>query len=271
MLRTEFYEEKLFDYLTRAIPQHSDTICAEIDKILTKAQANDEVFRFILREVFNHFVSSKDIVRGYVAPENVWVHIAEKWYIPFAHWSTDEYIENLKKEVPKRKPNLIGKPAPPLENLTILPPEHFKAAALDTTIKFDVYAGVIIQDFRKELKSKYTVIYFWEYSCGHCQKGIRELFNIWQELKDKGLQVITVQTYFSARKDKGKWIDFVNEHELFGWVNAWSPYSYKYKELYNVANVPVMYLLDENYNIIIRNIVAEQVKEFFDNQKMNEK
>jgi len=255
MLRIPFYEEKVLEYLTRVIPQHPDTICVETDKILAKAQANDEIFRCILVSVFNHYVSSKVI-----AHENVWVHIADKWYIPFAKWSADDYIEKLKKEVADRKPNLIGNLAPPIEMLMVLSPDHFKAAALDTAIKFDVHVGTQIQDFRKTMKSKYTVLYFWDYSCGHCKQGIQELHKAWEDLKDSGLQVITIQA-ISTREAKGKWIDFANEHNLFGWTNAWCPYTYKFKELYNLSSFPSLYLLDEEHKIILKNIGPEQLKD----------
>ena len=271
MLRTQFYEEKLFEYIQRVIPQHTDTINAELDKILTRAHAvNDEVFRFILRNVFNHFAGSQEIIRGSVVPENIWVHLAEKWFIPYSHWSTEEFIENLSNEVTKRKPNLIGAIAPPMEMLMILPPEHFRAAASDTAIKHDLHAGRMVNDFRtdNQLKNKFTVLYFWDFDCGHCRRGIQELFEVWEEYKDKGMQVITVQTVVSDGRGKGRWIDFVNEHNLFGngWINAWSPYSYKYKEMYNIATVPVTYLLNENFEIILRGIVTEHVKDFFENQ-----
>jgi thiol-disulfide isomerase/thioredoxin len=255
MLRMPFYEEKVMDYLTRVIPQHPDTICVETDKILAKAQANDEIFRCILVSVFNHYVSSKVI-----AHENVWVHLADKWYIPFAKWSADDYIEKLKKEVADRKPNLIGHLAPPIEMLMVLSPDHFKAAALDTAIKFDVHVGTQVQDFRKTMKSKYTVLYFWDYSCGHCKTGIQELHKVWEDLKDKGLQVITIQA-ISSREAKGKWVDFANEHNLFGWINAWCPYTYKYKELYNLSSFPSLYLLDEEHKIILKNIDPEQLRD----------
>ena len=255
MLRTPLYEEKLMDYLTRVIPQHPDTICIEVDKILMKVRDNDEIFRTILITVFNHYASSKVIVH-----ENVWVHIAEKWYIPFSTWSADDYIEKLKTEVTNRKPNLIGHLAPPIEMLMVLPTDHFKAAALDTAIKFNVHAGTQVQDFRKTLKSKYTVLFFWDYSCGHCKQSIQELFQVWEELKDKGLQVITIQAV-SSREAKGKWIDLVNEYNLFGWINAWTPYTWEHKETYNISSFPTMYLLDEDYKIILKNIVPETLRE----------
>ncbi len=256
MLRTPFYDDKVIEYVTRVIPQHPDTICVELDKILAKAKANDEIFRCILVSVFNYYVKSKVMVH-----ENVWVHLADKWYIPYATWSTDDYIETLRKEVAKKKPNLIGEHAPPMEMLQALPPDHFKAAALDTAIKFDLYAGVQIKDFRQSLKSKYTAILFWDYACSHCKKTIQDLFQVYEEYKGKGLQVITVQTVIS-KEAKGKWIDFVNEHNLFGWTNAWSPFSNKYRDLYDVSMTPIIYLLDEDEVIIGKRLVPEQIKDF---------
>ena len=260
MLRTPFYDKKVLEFLTRVIPQHHDTISAEADKMLAKAKANDDIFRCVLITIFNHYVQSKVMVH-----ENVWVHLAEKWYIPHANWSTatDEYKETLKKEVEKKKPNLIGKPAPPIEMLQALPPEHFKAAALDTAIKFDLYAGVSIKDFRQSVKGKYTAILFWDSGCSHCKKDIQELFQIYEEYKNKGLVVITVQT-LNSKEGKGNWIDFVNEHSLFGWTNAWAPYSSKWRELYDVSMTPLLYLLDEKETIIGKRLVPEQIKDFID-------
>jgi len=264
MLRMPSYEEKLMEYITKVIPQITDSICMEIDKILKKAQENDEVFNCILVSLYNHYSKMLEVIvdKG-IVPENIWVHLVEKWYIPFAHWSSDDFIKQRKKDVADRKHNLIGHMAPPMVMLMSLPPEHFKAAAKDTAIKFDLHAGKMIQDFRKELKSKYTVLYFWDYTCGHCKRGIQDLFHAWEELKDNGLQVITVQTYLTDRKDKGKWLDFVNENNMFGqgWFNAWSPYDNKFRDLYNTTNVPVMYLLDENYTIILKRISAEHLKD----------
>jgi len=258
MLRIPFYEASLMRFMTEVIPQYPDTICVEADKILIKAKTNDEIFRCVLVSLFNYYVKSKVMVH-----ENVWVHLAEKWYIPYAKWSTDDYLETLKKEVAKKKPNLIGLHAPPMEMLQVLPPDHFKAAALDTAIKFNLYAGVTINDFRQNVKGKYAAIFFWDYSCGHCKKSIEELFEVYETYKDKGLVVITVQTVIS-KEAKGKWIDYINDHQMFGWTNAWSPFSNKYKDLYDISSTPLLYLLDEKGDIIGKRLVAEQIKDFID-------
>jgi alkyl hydroperoxide reductase subunit AhpC len=265
MLRIPYYEEKLFDYMTKVIPQYPDTICAEAGKILAKAKANDEIFRCVMVSLFNHYGNSNVIVH-----ENVKLCLAEKWYIPYATWSKDEVIDTWKKYVEENKSNRIGQPAPAIEPLIILPPEHFKAAALDTAIKFDIHAGKVIADFRKELKKKYTVLFFWDYSCGHCKKSIQELSEVWEEVKNDNWQIITVQTV-NTREAKGKWIDLVNEHDYFGWINAWSPYAYKYedhyRETYGLSTVPKIFILDENSNIFLKNIVPEQLKDIILNIK----
>ena len=266
MLRTPFYEEKVLDFMSRVIPQHTDTICIEADKILTKVKANEEMFRCILVLLFNHYVKSTVIVQGNVVPENVWIHLAEKWYIPYATWSSDDYIESLKSEVEKKKSNLIGQPAPPMEMLMVLPPEHFRIAASDTAFKFDLHAGRMYDDFRRGLLGKYTAIVFWDYSCGHCKKALEEMFQVYETHKDKGFTVITVQTV-NTKEAKGKWIDFVNEHQMFGWTNAWSPYSNKYRDFYNVSMTPLFFLLDEKGDIILNRITAEHINNFLEVQK----
>jgi thiol-disulfide isomerase/thioredoxin len=258
LLRTPLYEDKVIDFMTRVIPLHPDTICAEADKILAKAREDDDIFRCVLVTLFNYYVTSKVTVH-----ENVWVHLADKWYIPYATFSSADYLETLKKEVEKKKPNLIGQHAPPMEMLQALPPEHFKAAAQDTAIRFDLYAGVSIKDFRQSVKSKYTAILFWDYSCSHCKKEIEALYQVWEEYKNRGLTVITVQTVIS-KEAKGKWIDYINDRQFFGWTNAWSPFSNKFKDLYDVSMTPSLFLLDEKGIIIGKRLVSEQIKDLID-------
>ncbi|GHT23935.1 hypothetical protein FACS189430_08010 [Bacteroidia bacterium] len=255
MLRTPFYEEKLMEYFGKVIPQHPDTINLEADKILAKAQADPAVFRCVLVTLFNFYTKSQIMVH-----ENIWVHLADKWY-KHASWTSPDYLEKLAKEVDKRKTNLIGSYAPPMDMLMVLPPDHFKAAALDTAIKNDLHAGVPINDFRKSLKGKFTAILFWDISCSHCRKTIQDLYAEYEKLKEKGLTVITVQTV-NTKDAKGKWIDFVNEHQMFGWTNAWSPYSVKFRTAYDISTTPQLFLLNENEEIIGKRLTPEQLELF---------
>lgn len=83
---------------------------------------------------------------------------------------------------------------------------------------------------------------------------------IYQQLKDKGVKVLAIHMIASV-EGKRKWIDFVNEHRMYDWINAWSPYSYEYKDLYDVYSTPIIYILDENKKIIAKRISPEQITE----------
>lgn len=261
MLRTPLYEDKLLEYLNWFTRNHfsADTICAETDRMLNKAIANKEVFRCVLATMFNHFSQSDLMIR-----ENIWVNLVDKWYVPHADWGVN--VEEMKKSADKVRNTLIGKIAPPMEQLLVLPTGHFKAAALDTAIKNDIYAGTILPDFRKSIQSKYLVIIFWEVSCSHCKKTIQELWDVYETCKDKGLQVIAVQT-LRSKEGKVQWIDFINEHGMYDWINAWIIYDNKWHDLYEASVVPIIYLLNDKKEIIFKRIQPDQIKSFMEFQK----
>jgi thiol-disulfide isomerase/thioredoxin len=262
LLRTPIYERKLKDYVEKVIPQIPDSIIKELDIILTKAKPNEEVFRYLLVSFFNQFAQSQ--IMGFDA---VFVHLSEKYYIPYATWNDKDYIEKLKKEVVKRKPTLIGKVTPNLK-LVQLPTDHFLAARTDTALKSNPYVGDYINIH--DVKGKFTVLAFWETDCGHCKKAIPQLHAVYNSLKSKGVQVIAVHT-MSSVEGKRKWIDFINEHSLHDWINAWSPYSLEFKDIYDVYTTPVILVLDENKKIIAKRINPEQVQEIIEFELKREK
>ena len=256
MLRTPLYEKKLLEYLDWFTRNHLvmypvDTVCAELDRMLTKAKPVKAVFQCVLATMFNHFTKSELMVR-----ENIWVHLVDKWYVPYADWAN---VDELKKAADKVRSTLIGKVAPPLDQLLVLPPGHFKAAALDTAIKNDIHAGTIIPDFRKNIQSKYLAILFWDINCGHCKTTMQEMWDVFEAHKSKGLQVITVQV-LQSKEGKAKWIDFINEHGMYDWINAWIIYDNKWHDLYEASVVPIMYFLNEKKEIIFKRVQPDQIK-----------
>ena len=75
-----------------------------------------------------------------------------------------------------------------------------------------------------------------------------------------GLQVITIQA-INTKDAKGKWIDYANEHNLFGWTNAWAPYHNQWRDLYDASAFPIRFLIDDKGIIVSKGIVPEQIKE----------
>jgi thiol-disulfide isomerase/thioredoxin len=256
LLHTPLYEGKIMNYLTRAVPQHPDSLIVAVDFLLTGSKKDVELYRYMLITLFNHYAESK-----YIGMDGVYFHIAEYYYIPDATWSSPEFLAKLKQNLADNKPTLIGQTAPNLI-LREVPDEHFGMAAMDTTIKKDPHIG---QDFYlHDIDATYTILYFWEADCGHCQKTTPALHEVYTRIKDKGVEVLSVHVINSI-EGKEKWIDFVNENQLFGWKHCWSPYSNEFRNLYNLQSYPQLFVLDRDKIIVAKRVTPEQAEQIINN------
>jgi thiol-disulfide isomerase/thioredoxin len=256
LLHTPVYENKINNYISRAVTQHTDSLIAAVDFLLGGARGKEDLYRYLLITLFNHFADSK-----YMGMEVVYFHIAENYYIPDATWSSPDFISKLKENLERNKPTLIGEIAPNLI-LRRIPPEHFQMAAQDTAIKRDPHIG---EDFfLHDIDARYTILYFWEADCGHCKTITPALYEVYSRLKDRGVEVVAVHVINSI-EGKEKWIDFVNEHGLYDWINCWSPYSNEFRRLYNLQAYPQLYLLDRDKKIIGKRISPEQAELIINN------
>ena len=253
LLRTPLYEDKIMTYLTRVVPQIPDTLIRHVDYFIEKTKADSNLFRFMLITLFNHY--GKSNIMGMDA---VQVHIADKYYIHDSWWSDEKFITDLKSRVEKARPLLIGKIAPDAQ-LMLVPPEHFKSTVADTALRKFPHVGTQIT--LQQVKAKYLVLLFWEADCGHCKTVVPELYGVYEKsLRSLDVKVLAVSTLF-GEDGKAKWVDFVNEHGLYGWLNCWNPYSYDFKLKYDIITTPQIYILDENKKIIAKKIGPEQVED----------
>jgi thiol-disulfide isomerase/thioredoxin len=118
-----------------------------------------------------------------------------------------------------------------------------------------------------DVDADYTVLVFWEPTCSHCKKAIPKLHTIYKnELKDQNVKVLAVCTQF-GEDGKEKWVDFVNNHQLYDWINAWNPYDYKYKVVYDIRSTPQIYVLNKDKEIIGKKLGPENVPELIEAYK----
>ena len=256
LLHTPLYEGKIMNYLTRVVPQHPDSLIVAVDYLLSGSKKDKELYRYMLITLFNHFAESK-----FIGMDGVYFHIAEYYYIPDASWSSQEFLSKLKENLELNKPTLIGQTAPNLV-LRQVPDEHFGMAAQDTAIKKDPHIGY---DFNlHDVDARFTILYFWEADCGHCQKATPALHEVYTRLKDKDVEVISVHVINSV-EGKEKWVDFVNENHLLGWINCWSPYSNEFRRLYNLQSYPQLFVMDRDKLIVAKRVSPEQAEQIINN------
>jgi thiol-disulfide isomerase/thioredoxin len=262
LLRTPFYEQKIMTYIEKVAYQSPDSLIKSVDMLIEGSRSDPQLFRYMLITLFNHFAKSQ--IMGMDA---VYIHIADKYYIPEATWSDPEFISKLKDRVEKSKPTLIGTKATDIQ-LVRVSSDHFIQAGEDEDLKKNPYVGKFFQLY--DIDAKYTILYFWEADCGHCQKATPKLYEAYERLKDKGVEVVAVST-LSGEEGKVKWIDYINEHGFYDWVNCWNPYDFTYKNIYDVMTTPQLFILNAEKEIIAKRIAPEQAEKIIESMLDNEK
>ena len=196
----------------------------------------------------------------------VYIHIADKYYIPEADWSDPEFITKLKERVDKSKPTLIGTKATDIQ-LVEVHSDHFIQSLENEDLKKNPYVGKFFQLY--DVDAKYTILYFWEADCGHCKVATPELYEAYKRLKTKGIEVVAVNT-LSGEEGKIKWINYINENGFYDWVNCWNPYDFTYKNIYDIMTTPQLFVLNSDKEIVAKRIAPEQAEKIIESMLSNE-
>ncbi|MFC2112351.1 thioredoxin-like domain-containing protein [Bacteroidota bacterium] len=251
LLRTPFYEQKVMTYIEKIAFQHPDSLILECDMLIEASRSDPALFRYMLITLFNHFAQSQ-----IMGMDKVYIHIAEKYYIPEAEWSDAEFIAKLEERVKTAKPTLIGTTATDIQ-LVKVEAEHFINAADNEELKKNPYVGQFFNLF--DIKTDYIILYFWESDCGHCKKATPVLYEAYGRLKEKSVEVIAVST-LGGEEGKVKWVNYINDNGFYDWINAWNPYDFTYKNIYDIPTTPQLFLLDKDRKIIAKKITPEQAE-----------
>jgi peroxiredoxin len=165
------------------------------------------------------------------------VHLVDNYYAKGdAPWVDTTTLAKMKMEANKKRNLLIGKIAPNL----YLP---------DTTNMRSVNMY--------DIKSKYTLLVFWDPDCGHCKKEIPQLAQVYPKLKPLGVTIYSIATIAEEERDHWKefirvnGLDFINVADYLG-----------YRTLYDISSTPVIYILDANKKIIAKRIGVDQLEDF---------
>ncbi|NOQ27224.1 MAG: DUF5106 domain-containing protein [Bacteroidales bacterium] len=233
LLRTPFLNTKLETFFTKILIQNPDTLIQYID--IVAVQANKEMFEYIIQYFMNTYAQS-DIV----GMDKVLVHLADNYFLTDkVDWYNEEKKKKLKDHVAKLRFNLIGNVAQDLKMETISG-EYTKL---------------------HEIKAKYTLVYFYEPSCGNCKKTTPKIYELYQEFNRDEFEVLAVYT----QTEKEKWTKYINDNGFEDWINAWDPHNFtNFSFFYNVDRTPRIYLLDEHKKIIIKHIGYETLRDILE-------
>jgi thiol-disulfide isomerase/thioredoxin len=241
MWRTPTIQSRLNEYFNKVLIQTADSVLPSAIQLIEASNRQPEIFQNLVSFVLNNSVKS-----DYMGIENVFVAIAEKYYLTGrAFWASDKTIQNIRHEVYFRKNNLIGSTAKEL----LLEDENGEYQSLH------------------QQSTPFTLLVFWEPECGHCKKVLPALFEeVFLKINPSKLTVIAVYT----QDKKEEWLDFITKHELNGWINVWDPHrASNFQVNYNVRTTPMIYLLDQDKKILAKKLSVENAKEILEELIIN--
>lgn len=233
LIYTPVFNAKMDYYLDKLTIPTEDSLKKEIDFLMQKASVNKKTEEYMAWYLIVKFGSSD--IMGHDA---LYVYVMNNYLInEKVPWMYPEVKDREVKRSATLEPLLLGKVAPNL-------------------ILFDsTYTAHSLYD----VKAKYTLIFFWESHCGHCQKEMPEVLKFYDEFHTKyDLEIYGVSGDTSlvkwksyVKKNNMKWIN-VNGHLRLGGPG--------YHTLYDINSTPVMFLLDENKKIIAKRVLTDQIR-----------
>ncbi len=230
------YRQKIEYYFEKLHKQDPDILIKAIKEQIDKAKTNAETYKYLVWSLTQTYQYPK-----LMGLDKIYVYLYDTYFATgeMDYWANDNLKSTLEKRAFVLRNTLIGNTAP---NLIIENISHKPSALYD-------------------LKSKYSIIYFYDPDCGFCKKETPKLRDF-VNTTHRDVKVYAV----CADSSLVKMNEYIGEMEIDNWINVNGPRTFTehYQKIYDAATTPTIYLLDEKKKIIAKKIPADQIKPFLD-------
>lgn len=242
LIRTPIFEGKLDKYYKDLVAPDPDSIFREADMMLLQSRTNQEMYKYLMVYFVQKYINPE-----YMGQDKVFVRLFEKYInTGQAEFFTEQYKKHMFDRAYSIMANLIGEPASELVMVDSLG----KAMPLS------------------KVNGEFIVICFWDPTCGHCKELVPRVDSIFQvKWKLQGVKLYGVM----VEGGKDNWTKFIRENNLRDWIHVYQNEEQKnadvaagkpmYRQLYDVYQTPVLYLLDKEKRIVAKKVSIEQIDE----------
>jgi AhpC/TSA family. len=250
IIRTPFFIPRMEKYFRDIVAPVPDSIIKESDYLLLLARSNQEMYKFLLNWLTDEYIYPK-----YMGQDAVFVHLFEKYHSKgISTWLNEKQLTAISNRAYMIMANLIGE----------------KAANLEMT---DTSGKVT---YLYDVDAPYTIVCFWDPTCGHCREEVPKLDSMYQtKWRQQGVKIFAVLT----ENEKEKWLQFIHEKQLKGWIHVYQSAEQKkaetdsqrpaYRQLYDVTQTPTLYLLDREKRIIAKKLNWQQLDDMLQTKIKN--
>jgi len=240
MVRTPFFLPKVERYFRDILVPSPDSIIKEADHLLLLARTNSDMYKFLLNWLTDEYMYPK-----YMGQDAVFVHLFEKYHSKgVSNWLNEKQLSTISNRAYMLMSNLIGEKAANLE-------------MIDSTGKASPLYNV---------NADYTVVVFWDPTCSHCREEVPRIDSLYHaKWKQQGVKLYGVL----SENEKEKWVQFIKDNNLKDWVHVYETEAMKkaitdaqrpgYKQLYDITQTPILYLLDKEKRIIAKKLTLQQM------------
>ncbi len=237
LIRTPVFYNKLKKYYDNVLIQIPDTIIRELDAMVEKARSNPEMFKYLIWFTTYRYETSE--IMGF---DKIFVHIVDKYYVTGQTTWVDKTVnENVIKRANKIRPLLIGCKAPNM-------------------IMQDTSLNLVSMH---NIQAKYLMLLFWDPDCGHCEQEMPKIKEFYDKNKENpGLEILAICSDTSLVKMKNS-----IKKKKMNWINVNGPRTLTgdYHAQYDIISTPVIYLLNEQKEIIAKRIPSDKIGLFLEN------
>ena len=234
LIYTPVFAQKMDFYFDKLVVPVRDSLEKDIDRVMNLASVNKEMLTYMA-----WFLSLKYETSQVMGHDALFVYIVRKYLeTGKVDYLYPEVKDNILKRINTLEPLLLDKVAPNL----ILVDTNNLAHSLQAT------------------QARYTLLFFWESNCGHCQTEMPKVQKLYEAFHTKyNLEIYGVSTDTSFVK----WKAYVRKNNMT-WINVNGHLSVSgnYHTLYDIRSTPIMYLLDEDKKILTKFLLIDDISNF---------
>lgn len=230
LLRTPVINNKLKRYIKELTPQNAKAINKSADELLAKTGYTGKFFEFFANWITLQYEPGKSSVMD---AEGIYTNMIQNYFTQErAVWSDSMTVYGLQQRADQMAHSLVGQKGP------------------DITVPGLDGAGKRLFDSKKD----YLIVYMYNPECDHCREQTPKLKQLYPQIKNEvDIYAIALDT------NDEEWRKFVRDFGIQDWTNVFDPTNRSIVRTYFVDNTPELYLLNEEREIVAKNLKVEQI------------
>ena len=273
LVNNPIFHNKLEYYFSKNMMiQHWDTVIYHAFQFCDHLNPKSRTFEYCVGWITQNFGKSQQM-----GMDKVYYHMLDRYYCSKnaegkhpSFWVDESKYEELCKELDIKMGICLGEKAP---NLILKDTTDTKWVNL------------------YDLKSEYTILYFWDPECGHCKTITPKLAKLYKEkMKARNVEVYAVGK--AIGKDFESWKKFIRDNKL-EFINVavtdklyqiakekpeslvpiypgeqgkpTTLESLNYQSTYDIYSTPKVFILDKDKKIIAKSLSMSQIEDLLDN------